>query len=61
MIVMIKMLPSTLQPGAMQGWKSCVCGHGTLRSSWAFSILCLILRPLSHVALLHADHGDQPE
>lgn len=53
--------PSILHPGPMQGWKSWVWGHGTLRSSCAFSILCLILRPFSHVALLHADHGDQPE
>ena len=45
----------------MQGWKSCVRGQATVGSSWAFSILCLILRPLSQVALLQADQGDQAE
>lgn len=53
--------PSSLQPGPMQGSKSCVCRQGTLGSSWAFSILCLIRRPLSQVDELQADHGDQFE
>lgn len=57
----LKSLPSTVHPGAMQGWKSWVCGHGTVRSSCAFNILCLICRPFSQVAVLHADQGDHPE
>lgn len=54
-------LPSSLHPGPMQGSKSWVCGQGTLKSSWAFSILCLIRLPFSQVAELQADHGDQLE
>lgn len=53
--------PSSLHPGPIQGSKSWVCGQGTLRSNWAFSILCLIRLPFSQVAELQADHGDQLE
>lgn len=53
--------PSSLHPGPMHGSKSWVWGQGTLRSNWAFSIRCLIRLPLSQVAELHADHGDQFE
>lgn len=54
-------LPSSLQPGPMQGWKSWVSGQGTLRSSCAFSMRCRILLPFSQVEELQADHGDQLE
>lgn len=53
--------PSSLHPGPMQGSKSWVCRQGMMGSSCAFSILCLILRPLSQVEELQADHGDQFE
>lgn len=59
--VCVCVIPSSLQPGPIHGSKSCVCGQGTLRSSWAFSILCLIRFPFSQVEELQADHGDQLE